>query len=84
MVTSSFCFGMEKSKEKTMDEAAATGIESRAVLAPARSSLGLVDENSNECSVLLKAENGAFKRCAIPIPHSLPCQTEKLLTDHFS
>ena len=61
----------------------AAGVDSRTVLAPARSSLGLVDEHSNECSVFSKAENGTFKNCAIPIPHSLPCQVEKLLTDHF-
>ena len=51
MGINSFCFGVRKSKEKTQDQAVATGVESRTILAPARSSLGLVDENSNECSV---------------------------------
>ena len=84
MAINSFCFGVKKSKEKTQGQAAATGVESRTILAPARSSLGFVDENSNECSVFSKAENGTFKICAIPVPHSLPSLVEKLLTDHFS
>ena len=68
MAINSFCFGMEKSKEKTQDKTAATGVESRTVLAPTRSSLGLIDENSSDCSVLSKAENGTLKKCAIAYP----------------
>ena len=41
---------MKKSKEKAQDEAAATGVENSTVLAPARSSLGFVDDNSNKGS----------------------------------
>ena len=50
--------------------AVAIGVESGTALAPARPSLGLVVDDSNKCSVSWKTENGTFKRCAIPLPHS--------------
>ena len=50
--------------------AAAIGVESGTVLAPARPFLGLFVDDSNKCSVSSKTENGTFKKCAIPLSHS--------------